>query len=300
VVARLNILWNDGLVPFVNLKSQHTTTQIANGSADGPIRDWARQFALWAGTGQRRAFLAPLQEMNGNWNVYYGPPLPFKQAYRRIRQIFEDELVSQGVSHSAISWVFAPNGWSDASRPGDKFENYYPGTDVVDIVSINGYNFGDVRSLAVWDTFDTALKPYLDRLLPMAPGKPLFIAETGTVDKPAKGVGDKNQWLQELYTRVATYPRFRGILYLNLSEIRDTLPACPGPVGADYRLHVPGTNLWPGFWSTMAAVQNYVYWAPDSPQMANVVFGRQPTQIFADVPTIHPFALEDGEVDFAP
>jgi hypothetical protein len=50
----------------------------------------------------------------------------------------------------------------------------------------------------------------------------------------------------------------------------------------------------------MAALPNYIYWAPNSREMANIVFGRQPAQIFADVPTIHPFALEAGEVDFAP
>jgi hypothetical protein len=34
--------------------------------------------------------------------------------------------------------------------------------------------------------------------------------------------------------------------------------------------------------------------------MENIAFGREPAQIFTDVPTIHPFALEDGQVDWAP
>jgi len=255
--------WTRSYMPYVNFKSRTTTTAIAAGLVDGPIRSWAGQFALWASNGRRRAFIAPLQEMNGNWNPYYGPPSVFKQAYRRIRQIINEELLKRGVSHAAVSWVFAPNGWS---RPGDEFENYYPGPDVVDVVAVSGYNFGGCPGpSAVWDTFNTALKPYLDRLPAMAPNKPIFIGETGTVAAQARGVGDKNQWLMEVFTRVAATPNLRAILYLNTGEIRSTLPACPA--GADYRLHVPGTSLWRGFWDAMLATPSYVYWPPHSPQM---------------------------------
>jgi hypothetical protein len=257
----------------VNFRSEHTTTDIASGLVDGSIRSWARQFARWASSGQRRAFIAPLLEMNGYWNPFYGRPLPFKHAYRRIRQILNEELLKRRVSHVAVSWVFAPNGWS---RPGDEFEHYYPGPDVVDVVAVSGYNFGGCPGpSAVWDTFDTALKPYLDRLPAMAPGKPIFIGETGTVAVQARGVGDKNQWLMDVFTSVAAIPNFRAIIYLNTGEIRSTLPACP--TGADYRLHVPGTTLWPGFWKAMAATPNYVYWAPNSPEMRQF-FGGGPTK----------------------
>jgi hypothetical protein len=296
VPPSLNAAWDNGYVPFVNLMTGSSTAAIASGDRDASIRSLAHHFAVWAGTGQRRAFIAPLPEMNGYWWAYSGPPEPFKQAFRRMRQIFEAELKNRGASLSAISWVFAPNGWS---QPGKEFENYYPGGDVVDIVSINGYNFGGCPGpKAVWDTFDAALKPYLDRLPAMAPGKPIFIAETGTVEVPANGQGDKNQWLRELFTKVAAYPRFRGVVYLNVVGLPEGLVNCPN--GADYRLHVPGTTLWSGFRNAMAALPNYIYWAPNSREMANIVFGRQPAQIFADVPTIHPFALEAGEVDFAP
>lgn len=298
VPSALISYWGNGYVPFVNLMTTSTTAAIANGDRDAAIRNFAHYFALWAATG-RRAFLAPLPEMNGRWHqdAYYGPPATFIQAFRRIRQIFEEELTTQGAPLTAVSWVFAPNGWSE---PGDEFERYYPGADVVDVVSTTGFNFGGCPgSNAVWDTFDTALNPFLDRLGPMAPGKPLFITETGTVDVQAQGVGNKDQWLQEFFTRLTTYPRFRGVVYFNLlTGSAPSLPACPQ--GIDYRLTRLDGTLWPGFANAMATLPQYAYWAPDSPQMANIVFGRQLAQIFADVPTIHPFALEDGEPDFAP
>ncbi len=135
VPSELEGAWSRGYIPFVSFKSVNTATAIAAGRVDGPIRSWASQFALWAKNGQRRAFIAPLHEMNGNWNPYYGRPALFKQAYLRIRQIFNEELLERRVSHPAVSWAFAPNGWS---RPGDEFEHYYPGPDVVDIVAVSG------------------------------------------------------------------------------------------------------------------------------------------------------------------
>jgi hypothetical protein len=266
--------WSRGYVPFVNFRSSsHTTTQIANGLADAPIRAWAVQFALWAKNGQRRAFIAPLLEMNGYWNPFYVPAgyAQFKGAYQRILQIFQEELTNQGVVHHAISRVWAPNGWPPPPSP-DAFENYFPGLDLVDVVSVNGYNFGGCTNPASWDNFDTALKVHLDRLPAIAPGKPIFISETGTV----KEGGDKNQWLQELFTRVTAIPNFRAVLYLNKGEIRNTLPNCPN--GTDYRLHEPGTDLWLGFKNTIGALSNYVYWAPNSPEMRQF-FGDAPKPI---------------------
>jgi hypothetical protein len=289
--------WARGYVPFVNLWIHRTSAEINSGVSDGAIREWARQFAIWTNGGQKRAFLAPLQEMNGPWVDYFGDPPGFIAAYRRIRQIFLQELSARGLPNNTISWVFAPNGWS---APGNEFEHYYPGRDVVDIVSFSSYNYGACAGdfdFVHWETFDVMLKPYLDRMRAMAPSKPLFIAETAVVDAPVHGVGDKNLWLFETFTRLAAYPGLRGVVYFNAQNSQANLPGCPV---VDYRLHVPGTNLWAGFWNAMWFTPNYVYWAPDSPQMRDIVFAHEPAQIFADVPTFHPFALDAGQIDWAP
>jgi hypothetical protein len=293
----LEAAWSRGYVPFVNLSVPRPAAEVVNGLSDNAIRNRARRFAIWSQGGWKRAFLAPMQEMNGPWVVYYGDPPGFIAAYRRIRAIFEEELAARGVPSTAISWVFAPSGWSE---PGHEFENYYPGDDVVDAVGFSAYNYGSCAgsdSWVRWDSYDLAIKPYLDRMHAMAPGKPIFIAETGVVDAPVNGVGDKNQWLFETFTRLAAYPHLRGVLYFNRTNSQANLPGC---AIVDYRVHVPGTSRWEGFWSAMAITPNYVYWAPDSPQMALIAFGREPAQIFADVPTFHPFALDAGEVDWAP
>jgi hypothetical protein len=297
VPAELDGAWNNGYVPFVNLTISHSTAVTASGAIDPAIREWARHFAVWTDGGQKRAFLAPMQEMNGRWTPYFGHPLDFVRAFRQVRSIFDDELTRHGVPHTAISWVFAPSGWSE---PGYEFERYYPGHDVVDVVSFSAYNYGScagTEEWVRWETYDLAIKPYLDRMRLMAPSKPLFIAETGVVDAPVQGVGDKDQWLYETFTRLAAYPGVRGVLYFNTQNTQANLPHC---LVVDYRLHEPETNRWPGFWNAMLDTPNYAFWAPDSAEMESIAFGREPAPVFTDVPTIHPFALERGQVDWAP
>ena len=297
VPAELNGAWNAGYVPFVNLLANRTSAQIASGQIDAAISTWAGYFATWASAG-KRAFLAPLPEMNGNWTPYYGNPADFIAAYRHIRALFAAALHAKNVPASAISWVFVPNGWS---LPGDEFERFYPGHNDVDIVGFSGYNYGGCPADAPWlrwETFDTIFGPYLDRMSAMAPGKPIFITQTGVLDKPVSGVGDKDEWLQDSYTRLAAYPRLRGILYFNFALPSDPgLPNCPNP---DFRLHIPGTTQWQGFRNAVAdPTLNFGYWAPGSAEMSQIVFAATAPLIFADVFPIHPFAAEAGEADLS-
>lgn len=298
VPAELNAAWNAGYIPFVNLMANRTSAQIASGQIDAAISTWAGHFATWA-SGGKRAFLAPLAEMNGNWTPYYGKPADFIAAYRRIRARFAAALQAKGVPASAISWVFVPNGWG---APGDEFEKFYPGHEDADVVGFSSYNYGGCPEAAPWlkwETFDTVFKPYLDRMSVMAPGKPLFIAQTGVLDKPVNGVGNKDEWLRDSYTRLAAYPHLRGILYFNVVlPYQPNLPNCPNP---DFRLRIPGTTKWQGFKDALANPQsNFGYWAPGSAEIASIVFAPTVPRVFADVYPIHPFAKEDGEVDYSP
>jgi len=297
VPAELNAAWNAGYIPFVNLMANRTSAQIKSGQIDAAISTWAGYFATWASAG-KRAFLAPLPEMNGNWTPYYGTPADFIAAYQRIRSLFAAALQAKKVPASAISWVYAPNGWS---LVGDEFEKFYPGHDTVDIVGFSSYNYGGCPAAAPWlkwETFGTMLKPYLDRMSVMAPGKPLFISQTGVLDKPVNGVGNKDQWLYDSYTQLAAYPHLRGILYYDVVLPSDpSLPNCPNP---DFRLYIPGTTNWQGFKNALTAAQtNFGYWAPGSAEVANIVFAPTVPQVFDDVYPIHPFALENGEVDYS-
>ena len=303
--------WVNGYIPFVNLlyfgpyngvqaTAQRTVTNIANGSADTKTREWAREFANWSNGGQKRAFLAPLPEANWSFGVPYhvaGPegPEDFKRAFRRIRQIFEQELNALGVPLTAISWVFAPN---NGNAPGHNFEAYYPGSDVVDIVGFSGYNQGGCAGSEpwfVWESYDIAMKPFLDRMRAMAPNKPIFLTQTGTVALPSHGVGDKDLWLDDTFTRLSLYPGLKGVIYFNQRVPIGDPNSCH-----DYRLRVPNTGQWLGFLTALSKPGvNYTNIANTNPDVANVLFARPP-QIFADVVPNHPLLGTDGPPDLSP
>ena len=274
VPAELNAAWDAGYTPFVNLmvgyetSPTRTAAYIASGAIDADIRAWAQEFAAWADDGNRQAFLAPLPEMNGDWVPYGLDPQGFKDAFLHIQDIFAQE----GVPDASVSWVFAPNGWSDPSDPD--FEAYYPGHAAVDVVAFSAYNYGTDTTCNAWPRWDppeTVYGPYLDRMRLMAPMKPIFIAQTAT----ASAGGDKGQWLIDAYTYLANYPAVRAILYFN----RD-LPACNWDL-AIYQ--ISGRKVTE--YQTAIAPADFGYEFP-----IPLAFDPPPAYTFEDVWRAHPFA----------
>jgi len=265
VPAELDAAWDNGYIPFINLAAgyyhSYTAQDIAQGNLDDDIRSWARTFADWSLGGEKRAYIAPLQEMNGEWTAYSGDPENFKLAYYRILELFQEE----GVALNAVSWVFAPNGWSSQ---GNEFELYYPGDEAVDIIGFSSFNFGDCSNWPRWEIYEDIYGPYLERMSEMAPDKPIFIAEIGTV---AEG-GDKNIWLKDTYQRLADYPNLHGILYFNRLEYSGSLQQCPE--GTDYRVF--DVESEEGYWGYLEGVSSaeIIYYSPDSPEMSEIMFSQ--------------------------
>jgi hypothetical protein len=183
-----------------------------NGVWDGCSVD--RCFFFGKKGGGRHAFLAPLPEANGYWARYSTDGPTFVRAFRRIRQVF----ARRGVPAESVRWVFAPNGWHEPDKPWKAFEYYYPGDADTDVVGFSSYNFGgcpEDTPWRNWDTFETAMRPYLDRMRAMAPSKPIFIAQTGTVgvpDDPADPNQNKSTWVYDTFSRLADYPGVKVIL----------------------------------------------------------------------------------------
>ena len=279
VHKELDAAWDLGYTPFINLTAyQRTAEQVAHDPEfEQKLRDWASAFARWSDGGKKRAFIAPLQEMNGGWVRYGLDPQNFKLGWLKIQQIFAEE----GVPEDAVNWVFAPNAWSE---DGHEFEVYYPGDSVVDTVAFSSMNFGacpDYATGAKWDTYELIIEPYLNRFRAMAPGKPIFLAQIGTVSVGPNGPDDarKNEWLEETFAKLAAFPGLRGILYLNLVKAEGTISNCR-PV--DWRVYDKHAELaYDGFLKAVEGPQ-FAYWAPDSDEMTRIGFNRR-TGYYEDV-----------------
>ncbi len=211
----LTEIWDSGYTPFVDIYFHQSASEIANGSADSDIHAWAQKFQIYANNGARMAFLAPMQEMNGDWTPYGSSnPAYYKAAFQRVQQIFEAE----GVPENSAQWVFSPNGVSSVGWPD--FEAYYPGDDLVDVVAFSSYNFGYHPSnpYPKWESPEDIFLPFINRMHLMAPGKPVVIAQTGTTAYGPNGYDAalKNQWLEDAYALLSNQSiPVLGIIYYN-------------------------------------------------------------------------------------
>jgi len=233
VETPLTVMWNAGYTPFVNLPtSPYTAQQVAGGVLDSAITKWANSYKIYANSGTRFAYIAPMQEMNGDWVSYGRDPVNYIAAFKNFQRILHDVVK---VPRSSVKWVFAPNGWT---RPGDpSFEKYYPGDSFVDVTAISAYNFGYCTTGAIWQEPETVFNPsttngrYLERLRSLAPNKPIFIAQTASTSRKTSGGNDlaeTDRWLRDAYKYLSIQPNVQAVIYFNLTE--SGRPGCDWPV----------------------------------------------------------------------
>lgn len=141
---------------------------IINGSQDAVIKQFGN--ALCPNT-----ILSLFHEMNGNWdswdaNVDNNTPLKVIQAYQHIHNIIGTKV--------KYAWVL--NNTSEPSDVYTDFAQYYPGTNDVDIVGVDGFDFG---GQSVSQVFPAGLFTQLSKY-----GKPVWITSAGAVDNQSQFV----------------------------------------------------------------------------------------------------------------
>jgi len=188
-----------GAVPYIRLmlrsedhkpgKAERTFSMdaIIDGNFDEDFRAWARS---------AKEFGTPIlveygTEMNGHWfgwnGKYHGGarmdgfgdprkadgPERFVAAWRHIVKAMR----SEGATN--LLWVWHPDAKDNPDVAWNRFENYYPGDDVVDWVGFSCYGYH--TPMDKWDpeSFRQLLDPAYGRLRKLAPNKPVIVAEFG-------------------------------------------------------------------------------------------------------------------------
>lgn len=256
----LELLWDNGYTAFVNLMTSRTAGEIAQGVEDGNIQTMAAAFANWMALAQqegqeRFVFLAPFPEANiTNGNSYGGDPTSFIAAYRRVQDIFASEFAKANVPFDSISWVFAPNGVDEPGIPA--FEAFYPGQDRVDIVAFSSYNWGYCVDWEYdrWQLGPELYLPFVQRMNNLAPGKPVFIAQTAsTSEYPYPNnfsYAQKSQWFVDVYAYLAGMDSVRAVIYFNIDK------------QCDWAFYKAGGLQYDGYREAVSSPA-YEYWAPE-------------------------------------
>jgi beta-mannanase len=184
---------------------EYSLSQILSGRYDSYIQSWAQGLAAYG----RPVYLRLMHEMNGNWYPWCGTvngntPLEFRRAWIHIHSIFH----RAGASN--VRWVWSPNA-QDVPADND-FEKYYPGDRYVDVLALDGYNWGHnyPQYNGGWRSFSEIFGGAYKRIVRLGP-QPVWIPETATAPE-----GDRAAWVTAMFSAVrSSFPRITAIVWFD-------------------------------------------------------------------------------------
>ena len=222
---------------------------VTNGAYDAYIRTFARQAADYGNPVVVR-FAHEMNISRYHWGTLekgYGSRSPgvYRELFRYVVDLCRDE------GGTNILWVFCPNAES-APAPSEEnattwntIHNYYPGGAYVDILGLDGYNWGFSRNKKEhgWtsrpQTFATIFEKPARQIRKLAPQKPLIIFETAS----AGNTSEKSDWLSEAF-KASTILDIHGIIWFQADK--ETGWALPVDVfyGLRIRADIQGGNIY--------------------------------------------------------
>jgi hypothetical protein len=187
----------------------YSLDRIAAGDFDARITQWGQELAAWGYPVQLRF----AHEMNGDWypwaeGVNGNEAGDYVQAWRHVH----DVMAATGAPN--VSWVWSPNVpyWGSTDLAG-----LYPGAGYVDVVGLDGYNWGTSVSWSGWILPQDLFAPGIAQLRSLAPGVPILIAETAS----SEAGGSKAAWNTDLVSYLAAQPDVMGFVWFHMQKEAD-------------------------------------------------------------------------------
>lgn len=113
-----------------------------------------------------------------------------------------------------MSWIWSPNvpyyGSTDLA-------GLFPGAGYVDVVALDGYNWGTSAPWSGWVSPQDLFAPGIAQLRTLAPGVPILISETAS----SEAGGNKAAWNTELVSYLAAQPDVMGFVWFHLQKETD-------------------------------------------------------------------------------
>lgn len=189
-----------------------TDASIANGAHDDFIWHWAKMMKRF----HKKIYIRPMDEMNGNWfpwggTVNHNSPRLFKLAWRHIVD------VARGAGAHNLRWVWCPLAEDVPNVKSNHFERYYPGRSYVDVLGLDGYNWGAGSQWAGgWRSFKKIFKRPYKRIIKLG-HQPVWLPE---VSSSSDG-GDKNKWVRDMWRVASRWKRIKAIVWFDENKEQD-------------------------------------------------------------------------------
>lgn len=213
---RCNNVRNAGAVPLVTLEFWSTQngglSSITNGNKDAYLRNFADAAKAYGG----EVWLRPFHEMNGDWYPWAGTasgnsPEKLTAAWKHVYNIFQ----ARGATN--VKFVWCVNNDNVPNTSVNQIPNYWPGDAYVDMVALDGYNWGTGYTWSKWRSFGAAFDQSYKAVAKLT-NKPMFVAETATSELG----GSKAAWITDMFNTInSTYTRIEGVVWFEVNKEQD-------------------------------------------------------------------------------
>lgn len=221
-VSQLNAIDAAGRIPVVGLEpwdpsggvdqSPWALSTIIAGNHDSDFQRWADTLK----TLPYEVVLRPMHEMNGFWypwaaGVNGNTAQQYVAAWQHIHTLFD----AAGVTN--VKWMWAPNTPFSGSTP---IAQLFPGARYVDILGIDGYNWGNNGVDRAWQDPAALFSEGIRELQSLNTGLPIMIAEMGSSEDgtdPAR----KAAWITRFFDYAEHVPGLIGFIWFDMNKERD-------------------------------------------------------------------------------
>jgi hypothetical protein len=220
-IPELNVITGVGAQPILTLEPwqpgggvdqpAYAMSRIAAGDFDAQLDTWARNLAAWG----QPIVLRFGHEMNSDhypWSVGVNgnSASDFIAAWNHVRDRF-----SVGGARN-VSFMWCPDSPEDGSSD---VAAAFPGTNAVDMLCLDGYNWGDGQG-HTWKSPEDIFARGLDQVRALDHQHPIVIAETASVEGPRSGT-DKADWIHGLFNYLARQDQVSAVVWFQMDKERD-------------------------------------------------------------------------------
>jgi len=215
LIKQFQTLRSNGWEPMLNVNPYYfsqcpaSSVPLYKAIAEGKCDKFLHQAGKNLSKVPQPFYLVFAWEMNNpenEWSVVHtgSTSQDFVAAWRHIHTIFQQEKATN------VLWVFCPNVPDISETPYTKL---YPGSQYVDWIGLDGYNWGTTQSWSQWASFAGVFTSSYNKITHIAPTKPLVIAEVNTTNQG----GDKGEWYKDAFAQAIPYefPKIKAVVIFN-------------------------------------------------------------------------------------
>lgn len=206
-------------------------TDVSGGKEDSYLEEVATSMLAYP----HILHVRPWPEMNANWSTWQptgdggktngGTPEQFVAAWRYLVTFFRLREVNN------LKFVFNPD--SSNWPKNTSVSSIWPGSEYVDLLGIDGYNWGNDSVGNTWRVFDSIFSNMYTILTALDAVHPVWITETGSKEPqkednwlypkesaPVDPNNNKGIWIKQMMS-TKLFQRVNGIVWFNKRKERD-------------------------------------------------------------------------------